>query len=221
MDEPIEPNAVRCETTLSGQQIVESVSSIADYLWDYVSAGLRGESIPGLTLSGATIKFIKTVMSIPDMLLMRKIERFCRGLQSLTKEESEKYVTNIEKLTSQREHVFLLNVLNKIEEEEKLDILASVFAARVSGVLDHKSYRRLALMVESSMYDDLNFLIKRHGDGPVELEDAEAIGLLSEGWLQYGGQTWGTTENEGTHVYDFTEMAALLYSCVKASGETS
>lgn len=160
-------------------------------------------------------------MSIPDMLFMRKIERFCRGLQSLTKEESEKYVTNIEKLTSQREHVFLLNVLNKIEEEEKLDILASVFAARVSGVLDHKSYRRLALMVESSMYDDLNFLIKRHGDGPVELEDAEAIGLLSEGWLQYGGQTWGTTENEGTHVYDFTEMAALLYSCVKASGETS
>lgn len=221
MDEPIEPNAVRCETTLSGQQIAESVSSIVDYLWDYVSAGLRGESIPGLTLSGATIKFIKTVMSIPDMLLMRKIERFCRGLQSLTKEESEKYVTNIEKLTSQREHVFLLNVLNKIEEEEKLDILASVFAARVSGVLDHKSYRRLALMVESSMYDDLNFLIKRHGDGPVELEDAEAIGLLSEGWLQYGGQTWGTTENEGTHVYDFTEMAALLYSCVKASGETS
>ena len=221
MDEPIEPNAVRCETTLSGQQIAESVSSIVDYLWDYVSAGLRGESIPGLTLSGATIKFIKTVMSIPDMLLMRKIERFCRGLQSLTKEESEKYVTNIEKLSSQREHVFLLNVLNKIEEEEKLDILASVFAARVSGVLDHKGYRRLALMVESSMYDDLNFLIKRHGDGPVELEDAEAIGLLSEGWLQYGGQTWGTTENEGTHVYDFTEMAALLYSCVKASGETS
>ena len=221
MDKPIEPNAVQCETTLSAQQIVESVSSIAEYLWDCVSASLRGESVPGVTLSGATIKFIKTVMSIPDMLFMRKIERFCRGLQSLTKEESEKYVKNIEKLTSQREHVFLLNVLNKNEEEEKLDILASVFAACASGVLDHKSYRRLALMIESSMYDDLNFLIKRHGVGSVKLEDAEAIGLLSEGWLKYGGQTWGTCENEGTHVYDFTEMAALLYSCVKAPRETS
>ena len=88
MDKPIEPNAVQCETTLSAQQIVESVSSIVEYLWDCVSASLRGESVLGVTLIGATIKFIKTVMSIPDMLFMRKIERFCRGLQSLTKEES-------------------------------------------------------------------------------------------------------------------------------------
>lgn len=216
MDKLTGPNSTESGASLSAKEMDACVGSIADYFGDYLSAILKGDDVQNLIFSTKPIKMLKALISVPDILLMRKVERFCKGLQSLSEIDRDRYARRIGKLTSEREHVFLLNVINKTEEEEKLVFLANVFVARTVCNLDEKNYRRLMLMIESTMFDDLVFLLKNYKKGPVTMETSEALGLLSEGWVVYGAQTWGTIGSEDVKIYEYTKMAGCFYSIMNS-----
>ena len=68
-------------------------------------------------------KAIRNIASIPSQLFLHKFEHYCKGLGNIPKEKREKYIQMLGKEKFNREGVFVLNIINRIEENDKIDFL--------------------------------------------------------------------------------------------------
>ena len=114
----------------------------------------------GAELSKAikVVKIIRKSASIPDKLFMHKMERYCAVLLSIPSSKREKYAARVGKKSLNKDSVFILGVLNKIEELSKIDILVRLFEAKMDEEIDDQTYRRMMLQVDRTMYSDILFL---------------------------------------------------------------
>ena len=158
-------------------------------------------------MGAKVIAVFKKVSSIPDKLFMKKLEKYCRGLTQIPLSKREKYAKKVGKTSLNKESVFILGVLNKIEELSKIDILLSLFEYKMDEIIDDNTYRRLMLMVDRTMFSDLIYLKSNITDNPIVIENDAEQGLLANGWLCYAGQSWGTADEEGQFLYNYTNIA--------------
>ena len=162
-------------------------SNEAAVIWETVT-----EVSADLVKASKVITVIKKAASIPDKLFMNKMEKYCRGLIEIPANKREKYAAKVGKPGLNKDSVFILGVLNKIEELSKIKILLTLFEAKMDGLIDDETYRRLMLLVDRTMYSDLLYLKTNITDDPIVIENDAEQGLLANGWLYYYGQTWGT-----------------------------
>lgn len=149
------------------------------------------------------IKVIRKTASIPDKFFMHKIERYCAGLvEEIPVEKRKKYAEKVGKKTLNEDSVFILGVLNKIEELSKIDIFVKLFALKMDGVIDDPTYRRMMLQVERTMYSDILFLSDKICNNSVEVTSVEVESLLAAGWLIFAGFGEG-----GVNLYSYTQTA--------------
>lgn len=153
------------------------------------------------------IKVIRKTASIPDKFFMRKIERYCDGLVAIPVKKRKKYVEKVGKKALNKESVFILGVLNKIEELSKIDIFVKLFALKMDGVIDDSTYRRMMLQVERTMYSDILFLKDNIHDGYLKVTSAEEESLLAAGWMIFAGIGVGTLTEDGGNLYSYTQTA--------------
>ena len=153
------------------------------------------------------ITVIRKAASIPDKLFMNKMEKYCRGLIQIPANKREKYASKVGKPGLNKDSVFILGVLNKIEELSKIKILLNLFEYKMDEVIDNETYRRLMLMVDRTMFSDLLYLKANITDNPIVIENDAEQGLLSNGWLSYYGQTIGTATEDSQLVYTYTNIA--------------
>lgn len=151
----------------------------------------------GAALSGAIkgLNALKAVASIPSKLYLRKFEKFCRGLADIPLEKRQRYIETLGKQKFAQESVFILNTINRIEEEDKIPLLIKLLDARCGGDITEKEYRRLNVMVDRTLYSDLVYLGHSITADPVLLRTDSDYGLVASGLLITTGSTWGTVEN--------------------------
>ena len=77
------------------------------------------------------LQALKKVASIPTKLYMRKFDRYCRGLTQIPLNKRQRYIKKLGSEAINKENIFILNVINRIEDEEKLDFLVKLCAARL------------------------------------------------------------------------------------------
>lgn len=177
-------------------------SNEAAVIWETVT-----EVSADLVKASKVITVIKKAASIPDKLFMNKMEKYCRGLIEIPANKREKYAAKVGKPGLNKDSVFILGVLNKIEELSKIKILLTLFEAKMDGLIDDETYRRLMLLVDRTMYSDLLYLKTNITDDPIVIENDAEQGLLANGWLYYYGQTWGTATEDSQLVYNYTKIA--------------
>lgn len=177
-------------------------SNEAAVIWETVT-----EVSADLVKASKVITVIKKAASIPDKLFMNKMEKYCRGLIEIPANKREKYAAKVGKPGLNKDSVFILGVLNKIEELSKIKILLTLFEAKMDGLIDDETYRRLMLLVDRTMYSDLLYLKTNITDDPIVIENDAEQGLLANGWLYYYGQTWGTATEDSQLVYHYTNIA--------------
>ena len=177
-------------------------SNEAAVIWETVT-----EVSADLEKASKVITVIKKAASIPDKLFMNKMEKYCRGLIEIPANKREKYAAKVGKPGLNKDSVFILGVLNKIEELSKIKILLTLFEAKMDGLIDDETYRRLMLLVDRTMYSDLLYLKTNITDDPIVIENDAEQGLLANGWLYYYGQTWGTATEDSQLVYNYTNIA--------------
>lgn len=141
-----------------------------------------------------TLNTLKKIASIPSKLYLRKFEKFCRGLASIPLDKRKKYVKTLGREKFSQESVFILNVINRIEEEDKLPLLIKLLDARCGNEISAEEYRRLTVMVDRTLYSDLLYLKHSITDDPVELRTDSDYGLAASGLLVTAGSTWLTFE---------------------------
>ena len=177
-------------------------SNEAAVIWEAVT-----EVSADLVKASKVITAIKKAASIPDQLFMNKMEKYCRGLIEIPANKRKKYAAKVGKPGLNKDSVFILGVLNKIEELSKIKILLTLFEAKIDGLIDDETYRRLMLLVDRTMYSDLLYLKANITDEPIVIENDAEQGLLANGWLYYYGQTWGTATEDSQLVYHYTNIA--------------
>ena len=85
-------------------------SNEAAVIWETVT-----EVSADLVKASKVITVIKKAASIPDKLFMNKMEKYCRGLIEIPANKREKYAAKVGKPGLNKDSVFILGVLNKIE----------------------------------------------------------------------------------------------------------
>lgn len=88
-------------------------------------------------------KGIKTVASIPDRLFLRKFERLCLGIGKIPENKRKKYIQKITRKRFNKDSVFILDVINKVEDLEKID---------------DDRFRRYVIMTVNTMLQDLKYM---------------------------------------------------------------
>lgn len=168
----------------------EGMTSAAEFLEsDLVQDTKEVVGEIGSTLGDAikAWKMLKSVASIPTKIYLRKFECFCRGVSNIPLETRQKFMKTLGHEHFQRESIFILNVVNRIEEEDKLPLLAKILDACTEGVIPLAEFRRLTMLIDRTLYNDLEYLGQNITADPVILRTDSDYGLVASGLLVTAG----------------------------------
>lgn len=158
---------------------------------------------------------IRKAASIPSKLYLRKLDRFMRGITEIPLEKRQKYLLLVSKGQYNKDSVYIPEMINRIEDIEKIDVLLRLFKLRMTEALTDGEFRRMSLMAASTMKEDLTYLTRHITNDSFEISTIQEEGLLLAGWLIYDGMSVGTTEKEGENIYRYTAHAKkILQICL-------
>lgn len=129
-------------------------------------------------------KLGKVVFNIPTQLFMYKYKLFCEGILDIDKEKGEKYIKHLGDKKIKKESYILLEIIERIEEEEKISFIVDIFKARVEMKLNDIEYRRMLIYVSQTLYADLEYMRKSIKDDEILVDREELEGLYKGGWLK-------------------------------------
>lgn len=133
---------------------------------------------------------------------------------SIPVSKRKKYVERVGKKALNKDSVFILGVLNKIEELSKIDILVRLFEAKIDEEIDDQTYRRMMLQVDRTMFSDILFLKNNICNDTIKVTSVEEENLLAMGWLIFAGIGIGTVTEEGGNLYSYTRTAKQFCNIV-------
>lgn len=157
----------------------------------------------------------KKIKDIPTRLYMYKYKLFCQGIHDINKEDGEKYINKIGREKIKRESFILLEIINQIEEQEKVLYIAKIFKARVEGKLGDIEYRRMLVYVNKTLYLDLNYMIDNIANRDVLLNTIEYEELYRNGWLNLAPIGRQSINKESKILCSFNELAIKFCELVK------
>ena len=137
-----------------------------------------------------SLKAAQKIASIPTALYMKKFERYCKGLTTIPLEKRQKYMKLLGKDKFNKESVFVLNIINRIEEIEKIPLFLKLLNAKMDGFIDDNEYHRLMILTDRTLYSDLLYLKDNITADPVKLNSDSDYGLASSGLLVTAGNEW-------------------------------
>lgn len=78
---------------------------------------------------------IRKAASIPSKLYLRKLDRFMRGMTEIPLEKRQKYIRHVSKDQYNKDSVYILEMINRIEDIEKVDVLLRLLELRMTEAL--------------------------------------------------------------------------------------
>lgn len=136
------------------------------------------------------IKLLQNIANIPTALFMKKFEKYCKGLTTISLEKRQKYIRLLGKEKFNKECVFVLNVINRIEENEKIPLFLKLLSAKMDGIIDDNEYHRLMILTDRTLYSDLLYLKDNVTADPIKLITDSDYALVSSGLLVTAGNEW-------------------------------
>ena len=129
-------------------------------------------------------KSITTVKGIRDALFAMKVYKFIKEFEIIKQNERSKFLDKI--TTNRKERIkvgqTLMMILDKIDEVDKTQIIASLFAAYIKSNITKSEFTQLCSTVEKSFLDDLYLFLnmKKYDDLPHEIHaNLSSVGLMT------------------------------------------
>lgn len=82
---------------------------------------------------------------------MKKFERYCKGVTTIPLEKRQKYMQLLGKEKFNKESVFVLNVINRFEENENIPLFLKILDAKMDGFIDDNEYHRLMILTDRTL----------------------------------------------------------------------
>lgn len=172
------------------------------------------------------IKLLQNIANIPTALFMKKFEKYCKGLTTIPLEKRQKYIHLLGKEKFNKECVFVLNVINRIEENEKIPLFLKLLSAKMDGIIDDNEYHRLMILTDRTLYSDLLYLEDNITADPIKLNTDSDYGMVSSGLLVTAGNEWTDDMDDADNGvrFNYTHAAkkmAYIFFGVKCAMEPS
>lgn len=180
---------------------VITLEEVANCLW---------EDVPYI------VKIGKNLISLPHLIhqeiFWNKFTKFVKGIKS-DPSFAAKFATKIANAEDRAEYAKrIITILEKIEEEQKVDYIINATRALCWDQIDRSVYFRICRSIENVYIDDLNFVLKNYDDKEHFSEDMTVAELTSHGLMRqeiFDGGTADPNYVAKTHV--FTELGKLVY----------
>ena len=193
----------------------DTVQTIADYAQVIDETAENGLKVYGI---------FRKLADLPSKLYLRKFDRYMKGVTDIPVKKRQAYLKLVTKERFNKESVYILEVINRIEDLEKIDILVRLLELKMDETITDAEYRRMMIMTASTMKEDLDYLRLNITNDSFVIKSVQEEGLLLSGWIIYEGMTWGTAENDSGNLYRYTAMAKRYCEIVfgvTASGSNS
>ncbi len=155
-----------------------------------------------------SLKLVKEVLSIPDKMFMKKFEVFCTDISAIPLEKRKRYLERIGKEKLNKESVFLLDAINKVEDFSKFSIYKKLFESRIDDKIDDM-FHRYMFKVEMTTAGDLEYMRTDIKNDNFYLNNYYLESLMSNGWIIYSGEAWVTGEiaHVDNKLYKYSDSA--------------
>lgn len=154
-----------------GNVVTKSLSSgtIIDLLKEYgevgVDAILKEGALKDIPIINTIVALAKTGVSISDRILINKIMKFLTPMSQLTEDERQEMIEKLETDPAYGRKVgeHLVELLDKIDSDQKPGMIAAVFIAYAKGEIDIDMLNRLNVATESLPSFEVHQVRQFHG----------------------------------------------------------
>ena len=191
----------------------ENLSSIVGNLTEVLFDAMLNE---GIGREIPVVEFLhrgyKTVVTVQQILFIKKIENFLVELSNLSSEERQKFVEELEK-NPQKKRIFgefLLLQIDSADSLEKPSILGRLFKYHILGNISYEDAMRLAFIVNRVYMSDLDYLT-RFSSGIQSNPNIDAS-LQSAGLLHLAVIDGGNLSERGSggFIYELNDYGKML-----------
>lgn len=123
---------------------------------------IDNELVQDIPVVNSAVNLLKLgARTIPDYFFAKKLDKFLKGLDSVSAKEKEKIKSFAQKdKNAERLCEHLLNSINKASDERKADFIACLFLGYVDGAIDVINFQRALDVVDNVFIDDLIRFVK-------------------------------------------------------------
>lgn len=199
---------------------MDTLEIVKNNLSEVIQYGVNAKNLVDEIKAGAEeISFVykagKFIISLPTRIYMNKYAQLCQGvIGSITPEEGQKWLKRIGKEKFSNESYILLNVLNSIEEDEKILFITKVFKALVKDDLTFDEYRRLIIYISKTIYSDLKYMVDNITYDKIYFSE-ELNGLVCNGWLIRMSNGNQESHKDSSDLYYYGKIAHKFCEIVK------
>lgn len=170
-------------------------------------------SITEITPYIKAIQYFKDLNDIPSKLFWSKLERFISGISDIPTAKRKQYIYKIGKQKNEKDIERMFNIINHINEKEKMQYLANLYKALLNDEINITEFFRMSTILSSALYEDLIYLKDNISDRNFSLNE-HTSSLLSSSLVIFESATWqivvGENNTGGNNAYKFTNLAKQL-----------
>jgi len=195
--------------SVASERTVDFLATAADI---GIDAALSSGAFDGVPVAGAITGLWRAQHEVRQILYLRKIANFLRGIATASIEERTAFVDRLRKageMKSFGEAILLL--IERVDDMSKPEIIGKILAAHVSGKIEYEKAMRVAAIVDRCYASDMKYLLdfKAGTQGRI-VPIAES--LFAAGVLSTTGSDGGTWDDpiSGGIMYDLNEYGHIL-----------
>lgn len=163
------------ENTYDSDAAYETVAQVGDVA---VDALIDDGVLDGVPIISTLKGLYKATKNYQFYRLMKKMHRFIFVTHDTTLQEREKFITEYAEKNKEDGCEALFAVLERLDNVNKVDVLANLIKAKIKGFISIGNFIRLTTILDRIPYPDLNELPKYIED---YFEDGSTDILLSAG----------------------------------------
>ncbi|KYG75062.1 hypothetical protein EV198_0408 [Roseivirga ehrenbergii] len=175
-------------TTISENGGTDILSELGEITLDLI---VDNDAINQIPIIGTLKSIYKITNSISDHLFVQKILKFLRELETLSDKEKSEMKSKIDNESDNKVGETLLEIINKIDDNNKPKIIAVIFKSYINGEIDFKTFQKFSQIVNKSYLPDLLKLTIFFRGQPITNEYSSSLlsmGLIKISEKKYSGQ---------------------------------
>jgi hypothetical protein len=135
-------------------------------------------------LIGTLLNVYKVAVGIRGAFIVKKVAKFLFRLREISVEDRREFLNKLQKDEKYKGQVVekLLLILDRLDEEDKAEVLGNLFKAAIEGKISVDEFLRLSVIVDKIYLKDLKALVIRaHADN----DYADELEELFHKWYLY------------------------------------
>lgn len=145
------------DVTYNSEEAYDMVAQIGDIALDAI---IDGGVLDGVPVLGTLKGIYKTTQNIQTRRLIKKVYKFIFATKDTTLYERTKFMAEYTEKNKENGCEVLLAVIDKLDNINKVDILANLMKAKINDLINIECFIRLCVVIDRIPFSDLNELSK-------------------------------------------------------------